>query len=146
MFADKVPIIRSTKVAHKLKVLPEQPDPATQSRIGSDAEEDDEDEDLITAGKTSDGDAEGDDEEPEVRGSSPSMEDANIDHVLVGIQANCSDTCWYGAKGRTQVNEEGESKAAACNSLLYCTVSNPMTLSNSSTHIIYVGHTKWTTS
>ncbi|KAF8599320.1 DUF155-domain-containing protein [Ceratobasidium sp. AG-I] len=57
---------RSTKVAHKLKVLPEQPDPATQSRIGSDAEEDDEDEELINAGKMSDGDAEGDDEEPEV--------------------------------------------------------------------------------
>jgi hypothetical protein len=62
-------IIRSTKVAHKLKVLPEQPDPATQSRIGSDAEEDDDDEGDIV-GKTSDGDIEGDEDEAEVRGSS----------------------------------------------------------------------------
>ncbi|KAG9076789.1 hypothetical protein FS749_011381, partial [Ceratobasidium sp. UAMH 11750] len=56
---------RSTKVAHKLKVLPEQPDPATQSRIGSDAEDDD-DEEGPHVGRTSDGDVEGDEDEAEV--------------------------------------------------------------------------------
>ncbi|KAG8743200.1 hypothetical protein FRC10_000271 [Ceratobasidium sp. 414] len=51
--------------AHKLKVLPEQPDPATQSRIGSDAEDDD-DEEGPHVGRTSDGDVEGDEDEAEV--------------------------------------------------------------------------------
>ncbi|KAG8775341.1 hypothetical protein FRC12_001546 [Ceratobasidium sp. 428] len=56
----------STKVAHKLKVLPEQPDPATQSRIGSDAEDDDDDEEGPLVGKTSDGEFDGDEDEAEV--------------------------------------------------------------------------------
>ncbi|KAG9127810.1 hypothetical protein FRC07_009002 [Ceratobasidium sp. 392] len=56
---------RSTKVAHKLKVLPEQPDPATQSRIGSDAEDDDDEEGPLV-GRISDGDLEGDEDEAEV--------------------------------------------------------------------------------
>lgn len=34
---------RSTKTAHKLKVLPEQPIPPTQSTVGSDAEDNPED-------------------------------------------------------------------------------------------------------
>ncbi|KAJ1302059.1 hypothetical protein OPQ81_000893 [Rhizoctonia solani] len=57
---------RSTKGAHKLKVLPEQPDPATQSRIGSDEDEDEDDEEAHLVGKTSDGDVEADDEDAEV--------------------------------------------------------------------------------
>ncbi|QRV81991.1 Sad1-interacting factor 2 [Ceratobasidium sp. AG-Ba] len=56
---------RSTKVAHKLKVLPEQPDPATQSRIGSEEDEDDDEEGPHVA-RVSDGDAEGDEDEAEV--------------------------------------------------------------------------------
>ncbi|GAB1522365.1 sporulation protein rmd1 [Rhizoctonia solani] len=57
---------RSTKGAHKLKVLPEQPDPATQSRIGSDEDGDEDDEEARLIGKTSDGDADADDEDAEV--------------------------------------------------------------------------------
>ncbi|CAE6406022.1 unnamed protein product [Rhizoctonia solani] len=57
---------RSTKGAHKLKVLPEQPDPATQSRIGSDEDADEDDEQAHLIGKASDGDADVDDEDAEV--------------------------------------------------------------------------------
>ncbi|CAE6368259.1 unnamed protein product, partial [Rhizoctonia solani] len=57
---------RSTKGAHKLKVLPEQPDPATQSRIGSDEDGDEDDEEAHLIGKASDGDADADDEDAEV--------------------------------------------------------------------------------
>ncbi|KAB5590841.1 Sad1-interacting factor 2 [Ceratobasidium theobromae] len=52
--------------AHKLKVLPEQPDPATQSRVGSDEDGDGDDEEPYLLGRASDGDAEGDDEDAEV--------------------------------------------------------------------------------
>jgi hypothetical protein len=62
-------VCSSTKGAHKLKVLPEQPDPATQSRIGSDEDEDEDDEVPYILGRASDGDAEGDDDEAEVCGS-----------------------------------------------------------------------------
>jgi hypothetical protein len=58
--------LRSTKGAHKLKVLPEQPDPATQSRIGSDEDGDEDDEEDHLIGKAGDGDADADDEDAEV--------------------------------------------------------------------------------
>jgi hypothetical protein len=57
-------IRRTSKAAHKLKVLPEHPDPPTQSKIASEEDEDGGDEEGDATGSTSEVDD--DDDEVEV--------------------------------------------------------------------------------
>ncbi len=65
---------RSTKAAHKLKVLPEQPDPPTQSRI---IEEEDKDADDEEEGTGSASDVNEEEEEPEVH--------SNVTNILLKL-------------------------------------------------------------
>lgn len=62
---------RTTKAAHKLKVLPEQPEPSTQSKI--------------TIGEE---DGDGDDEEEEVTASESDAEDEEDEEVEVSALIN----------------------------------------------------------
>lgn len=62
-------IRRTTKAAHKLKVLPEQPDPPTQSKIINEEDED----------------GDGDDEDEDATASTSEPEDDDDDEVEVSL-------------------------------------------------------------
>lgn len=115
---------RTTKAAHKLKVLPEQPEPSTQSKIaiGEEDGDGDDEEEEVTA---SESDAE-DEEDEEVEVS------ALINHAslltqyrscrtpcLAALQANSAYSCWNGTKRCSAPNEERKSKTSSSYCILY---------------------------